>query len=95
MLVFVVGLLVTLVLVVRQVKGAILIGILASTVLAIIVEAVAKVGPSFVDGKPNPQRLVAERAEAARRRSSTSPTCRCWATSTCSARGAGPAGWSR
>ncbi|MEU1756236.1 NCS2 family permease [Micromonospora matsumotoense] len=54
MLVFVVGLLVTLVLVVRRVRGAILIGILASTVLAIIVEAVAKVGPSFVDGKPNP-----------------------------------------
>ncbi|MEV0939474.1 NCS2 family permease [Micromonospora wenchangensis] len=54
MLVFVVGLLVTLVLVVRRVRGAILIGILASTVLAIIVEAVVKVGPSFVDGKPNP-----------------------------------------
>ncbi|MFJ6198771.1 NCS2 family permease [Micromonospora sp. NPDC092111] len=55
MLVFVVGLLVTLVLVVRRVRGAILIGILASTVLAIIVEAVAKVGPSFVNGQPNPK----------------------------------------
>ncbi|WP_328340652.1 NCS2 family permease [Micromonospora sp. NBC_00421] len=55
MLVFVVGLLVTLVLVVRRVRGAILIGILASTALAIVVEAVAKVGPSFVDGKPNPE----------------------------------------
>ncbi|GAB3169358.1 AGZA family xanthine/uracil permease-like MFS transporter [Micromonospora palomenae] len=55
MLVFVVGLLLTLVLVVRRVRGAILIGILASTVLAIIVEAVANVGPSFVDGKPNPK----------------------------------------
>ncbi|MEU1885347.1 NCS2 family permease [Micromonospora sp. WMMD987] len=55
MLVFVVGLLVTLVLVVRRVRGAILIGILASTVLAIVVEAIAKVGPSFVDGKPNPE----------------------------------------
>lgn len=53
-LVFVVGLLVTLVLVNRRVKGAILIGILGSTVLAIIVEAIANVGPSFVDGKPNP-----------------------------------------
>ena len=52
--VFVLGLLFTLVLVVRRVKGAILIGILVSTVLAIVVEAVAKVGPSFVDGKPNP-----------------------------------------
>jgi AGZA family xanthine/uracil permease-like MFS transporter len=53
-LVFVLGLLVTLVLVVRRVKGAILIGILTSTVLAIVVEAIAKVGPSVLDGKPNP-----------------------------------------
>src|SRR3954447_1417576 len=53
-LVFGVGLLLTIVLFVRRVKGAILIGILATTVLAIIVEAIAKVGPSFVDGKPNP-----------------------------------------
>ncbi|MEU7904056.1 NCS2 family permease [Actinoplanes sp. NPDC049118] len=53
-LVFVLGLLLTLVLFVRKVKGAILIGILSTTVLAIIVEAIAKVGPSFVDGKPNP-----------------------------------------
>jgi AGZA family xanthine/uracil permease-like MFS transporter len=53
-LVFVLGLLFTLVLFVRKAKGAILIGILTTTVLAIIVEAVAKVGPSFVDGKPNP-----------------------------------------
>jgi AGZA family xanthine/uracil permease-like MFS transporter len=54
-LVFVVGLLVTLVLVVRRVRGAILIGILGSTVLAVIVEAVAHVGPSFVNGKPAPK----------------------------------------
>ncbi|HEX2771266.1 MAG TPA: NCS2 family permease [Micromonosporaceae bacterium] len=53
-LVFVVGLLLTLVLVARRAKGAILIGILSSTVLAIVVEAIANVGPSFVDGKPNP-----------------------------------------
>ncbi|HET9516986.1 MAG TPA: NCS2 family permease [Actinoplanes sp.] len=53
-LVFVVGLLVTLVLFVRQVKGAILIGILATTAFAIVVEAFASVGPSFMDGKPNP-----------------------------------------
>ncbi|GHJ50469.1 MFS transporter [Catellatospora sp. TT07R-123] len=53
-LVFVLGLLLTAVLVARKVKGAILIGIISSTILAIIVEAVAKVGPSFVDGKPNP-----------------------------------------
>ncbi|MFE9960359.1 NCS2 family permease [Micromonospora sp. NPDC005299] len=55
LLVFVVGLLLTLVLVVRRVRGAILIGILASTVLAIVVEAVGNIGPSFVDGKPNPK----------------------------------------
>jgi AGZA family xanthine/uracil permease-like MFS transporter len=54
LLVFCLGVLFTLVLFVRRVKGAILIGILATTVLAIIVEAIAKVGPSFVDGKPNP-----------------------------------------
>jgi AGZA family xanthine/uracil permease-like MFS transporter len=53
-LVFVLGLLFTLVLFVRKVKGAILIGILVTTVLAIIVEAIANVGPSFVNGKPNP-----------------------------------------
>ncbi|WP_435831602.1 NCS2 family permease [Catellatospora methionotrophica] len=45
-LVFVIGLLVTVVLVARKVKGAILIGIVGSTVLAIIVEAIAKVGPA-------------------------------------------------
>ncbi|KAB1909797.1 NCS2 family permease [Micromonospora sp. AMSO31t] len=55
LLVFVVGLLLTLVLVVRRVRGAILIGILTSTVLAIVVETVGNIGPSFVDGKPNPK----------------------------------------
>jgi AGZA family xanthine/uracil permease-like MFS transporter len=54
-LVFVVGLLITLVLFVRKVKGAILIGIVLTTILAIIVEAIAKVGPSFVNGQPNPK----------------------------------------
>ncbi|HLL67867.1 MAG TPA: NCS2 family permease [Micromonosporaceae bacterium] len=54
-LVFILGLLLTLVLVVRRVKGAILIGILGSTVLAIVVEALAKAGPGFVDGEPNPK----------------------------------------
>src|SRR3954452_12307734 len=44
-LTFVVGLLLTSVLVVRRVKGALLIGIVASTVLSIIIEAVANVGP--------------------------------------------------
>jgi len=44
--VFVVGLVLTAVLVARRVRAAILIGVLASTVLAIVIEAVAKVGPS-------------------------------------------------
>ena len=54
LLVFVVGLLFTSVLVVRQVKGALLIGIVVSTVLAIIVEAVAQVGARTPDGS-NPR----------------------------------------
>ncbi|SOC47326.1 putative MFS transporter, AGZA family, xanthine/uracil permease [Blastococcus aggregatus] len=49
MLVFVVGLLLSAVLVVRKVKGALLIGIVATTVLAIIVEAIADIGPTFLD----------------------------------------------
>jgi adenine/guanine/hypoxanthine permease len=46
-LVFVVGLLITGVLVARRVKGAILLGVLAGTVLAIVVEAIVNVGPSL------------------------------------------------
>jgi AGZA family xanthine/uracil permease-like MFS transporter len=44
--VFVVGLLVMGILVVKKVKGAILIGVLFSTVLSIVVEAIVKAGPS-------------------------------------------------
>jgi len=44
--VFVFGVVVTGVLVARGVKGAILIGVLASTVLSIVIEAIARVGPS-------------------------------------------------
>ncbi|GAA4204586.1 NCS2 family permease [Streptosporangium oxazolinicum] len=51
-LVFVVGLLLIVLLVARQTKGAILIGIIATTVLAVIVEAVAKVGASVTPGQP-------------------------------------------
>ncbi|WP_407654760.1 NCS2 family permease [Actinomadura luzonensis] len=47
--VFVVGLLATAAMVARRVKGAILIGIVGTTILAIIVEAVAKLGPSAPD----------------------------------------------
>ncbi|MFC4592135.1 NCS2 family permease [Sphaerisporangium corydalis] len=50
--VFVIGLLATVLLVARKVKGAILLGIVGTTILAIIVEAVAKVGPSL--GGKNP-----------------------------------------
>ena len=53
-LVFSIGLLLMIVLYVRRIRGAILIGILATTVLAIIVETVADVGPSFAsDGSFN------------------------------------------
>ncbi|RLP74730.1 NCS2 family permease [Mycetocola tolaasinivorans] len=51
---FVIALLLTGVLVARKVRGALLIGLVVSTVLAIIAEAIFKLGPSFVDGKPNP-----------------------------------------
>jgi AGZA family xanthine/uracil permease-like MFS transporter len=50
-LVFVVGLLVTATLVARGVRGAILLGIAVATVLALIVEAIADVGPA---GPQNP-----------------------------------------
>ncbi|RBY77933.1 NCS2 family permease [Blastococcus sp. TF02-09] len=54
MLVFVIGLLLSAVLVVRKVKGALLIGIIATTVLAIVVEAIADIGPRFgADGAVN------------------------------------------
>ncbi|RJK97799.1 NCS2 family permease [Vallicoccus soli] len=53
--VFCFGLLVTAVLLARRTRGAILLGILATTVLAVVVEAVADVGPSVgADGTPNP-----------------------------------------
>lgn len=47
-LVFVLALVLTLILLVRRVKGAILIGIITATVLAIVIEQVAKIGPSFI-----------------------------------------------
>ena len=52
--VFVVGLLITIVLVAKKVKGAILISLIATTILAVIVETVAKIGPKFgADGAVN------------------------------------------
>ncbi|MFB9238630.1 NCS2 family permease [Plantactinospora siamensis] len=53
-IVFIIGLLLTAVLVARRVRGGILLGILATTVVAVIVDRVVKPGPAFVDGKPNP-----------------------------------------
>ncbi|NKY38558.1 NCS2 family permease [Cellulomonas septica] len=50
LLVFSVGLITAIVLMVRKVKGAILIAIATATVLSIIVEAITKVGPSTPDG---------------------------------------------
>jgi adenine/guanine/hypoxanthine permease len=54
--VFVVGLLLTVVLLARRVRGAILIGIVAATVLAIVVQALAHVGPrTGAGGKKDPE----------------------------------------
>ena len=52
--VFVLGLVLLVVLWVRKVKGAILIAIIATTVLAVIVEAVAKIGPQVAGDTVNP-----------------------------------------
>ncbi len=46
-LVFIVGLGLIIILTVRKVRGAILIGIVTATALAIVVEAIAKIGPKF------------------------------------------------
>ena len=49
------GLILTIILVVKKVRGAILIGILGTAVVAIIIESVAKVGPKVgADGAVNP-----------------------------------------
>jgi len=53
-LVFAVGLALMVALFVLRVRGAILISILAATVLAVVIEAVAKVGPSVDGDKVNP-----------------------------------------
>ncbi|HEY0774659.1 MAG TPA: NCS2 family permease [Nocardioidaceae bacterium] len=49
-LVFVIGFILMVTLYVRQVKGAILIAILATTAVAIVIEAIAEVGPAGVQG---------------------------------------------
>ncbi len=58
LLVFVVGLLLAIVLMMRKVRGALLISIVVSTVLAVIIEAVAKLGSQPLDGsKPTAWKL--------------------------------------
>ncbi len=53
--VFIIGLLLIAFLYARQTKGAILIGVLTATVIAVILERVLTIGPSFLgDGKFNP-----------------------------------------
>ncbi len=55
--VFAIGLFLMIALVVRKVKGALLIGIITTTVLAVIVEKAFKIGPNFdgATGKVNPK----------------------------------------
>ncbi len=50
LLVFVIGLLLAIVLMTRKVRGALMISIITSTVLAVIIEAVAKLGSQPADG---------------------------------------------
>jgi adenine/guanine/hypoxanthine permease len=47
-LVFIVGLIAMAVMMIRKVKGAILIGIIGATIFAVIIESIAKIGPSFI-----------------------------------------------
>ncbi len=54
-LVFIVGLLICGALVVRKVRGGLFMGIVATTLFAMLVEHFTKSGPSMVDGKPNPK----------------------------------------
>ena len=52
--VFVLGIIICGILVVRKVPGGLFIGIVVNTIIALIVETLTKSGPSFVDGEPNP-----------------------------------------
>lgn len=52
--VFVLGLVLIVILWVRKVKGAILLAIIGTTVVAIVVEAIAKIGPQVAGDKVNP-----------------------------------------
>ena len=52
--VFAIGLVLVIALYVRKVKGAILISIVATTVIAIVIESIAKIGPQVSGDKVNP-----------------------------------------
>lgn len=52
--VFVCGLVICGIMVAKQVRGGLFIGIVATTVIGMIVEALTHAGPSVQDGKPNP-----------------------------------------
>ncbi len=52
--VFILGIFICGALVIMRVPGGLFLGIVANTIIALIVEAVTKSGPSFVDGEPNP-----------------------------------------
>ena len=52
--VFVLGLIICGVMVVRNIRGGLFIGIVATTIIAMIVEAFTDSGPSFKDGQANP-----------------------------------------
>ncbi|MCS5480472.1 NCS2 family permease [Corynebacterium sp. YIM 101645] len=51
---FVLGLIICGFLVVRKVRGGLFLGILTTTIIAMIVEALTDAGPSFVEGEANP-----------------------------------------
>ncbi len=72
--VFVVGVLLMGVLVVRKVRGGLLIGIVATTILAMIVEAIAEVGPSQGTNRRAGTSVFPQRPNP----SSACPTWRWW-----------------
>ena len=77
-LVFIFGLLLMSVLVVRRVKGGLLIGIVATTIVAIIVEAIAEIGPTYLNGDGRSTRAAGRcRCRPCPTASSARPTCRC------------------
>ncbi len=89
-LVFIVGLLVMGILVARKIQGGLLIGIVATTVLAAVVEAVMHIGPGSASQS---RRLAPEHSGAVRPAGVRAGPSAWWATSTSSVRSRGSAGW--